>query len=70
MKPLLSILTFYFTVLFCFSQTQYEKKTTFLEDLQIYPKIVEPSHSGMYLYQSKTAIDMMFKVIIHQNLKE
>lgn len=69
MKPLLSTLTFYFALLFCFSQTQDEKKTTFSEDLQIYPKIVEPSHSGMYLYRSKTAIDMMFKAI-QQNLKE
>ena len=68
MKPLLSTLTFYFTVLFCFSQTQNEK-TVFLKALQIYREIVEPSRSGMYLYRSKTAIDMMFKAI-QQNLKE
>ncbi|MDC1265206.1 hypothetical protein N8009_00240 [Flavobacteriaceae bacterium] len=69
MKPLLSTLTFYFTVFFCFSQTQDEKKTAFLEDLQIYREIVETSHLGMCLYTTKTVFNLMFKDV-KQNLKE
>jgi hypothetical protein len=69
MKPLLSTLTFYFTEFFCFSQTQDEKKTAFLEDLQIYRKILETPHLSMCLFTTKTVFNLMFKDV-KQNLKE
>jgi len=61
MKYLFLTLTLYFSVFFCFSQTQYDNKTAFLEDLKIYREIVETSHSGMYLYTTKNEFALMFR---------
>ena len=45
----------------CFSQTENKKKDGFLEDLKFYKEIVETSHTGMYLYTSKSEFDSIFK---------
>lgn len=61
MKHIFLTLTLSFSVLFCFSQIQNEKKTTFLKDLKVYRQIIETSHSGMYLYTSKSEFDVIFE---------
>jgi len=38
----------------------YSQNNKYLDDLKIYRKIIETSHSGMYLYTTKTEFDSLF----------
>jgi C-terminal processing protease CtpA/Prc len=40
-----------------------QNNTNYLDDLRIYREIVETSHTGMYLYTSKTEFDSLFAVV-------
>lgn len=57
--------TLFFTVV-GLSQTDKVQKTAFLTDLKIYKEIVETSHTGMYLYTSKSEFDSIFKTFKEQ----
>lgn len=55
-----ALLSFSLATANCFSQTTNSLKEGFLEDLHIYRKVVESSHTGMYLYSPKAVFDSLF----------